>query len=201
MLMQIVLATLGMHQAGVVHYDLKPQNILLDGGLAGYFGVPKVRLTDFGCSQTFNPAGGATFFIAPEVRDTCGTVRYMAPEARLGHSATFAADWWSVGVIALTLAVGKLEMPSPFTDRAGIKFIEQLTSSPEKLNPSLKSSSPVVKDFIALLTKYFLNINPNARLNSVHETSKSFKGEFFADKFWQGGKYGTWNELRALGQD
>ncbi|MDT0614883.1 serine/threonine-protein kinase [Streptomyces lancefieldiae] len=79
-----------LHAAGVVHRDLKPQNILLssDG----------VRLIDFGISH-------ATDLTRTKV--TLGTIAYIAPEQARGEPATPAGDMYALGVTLCTLATGR----------------------------------------------------------------------------------------------
>lgn len=82
-LAELALALNHVHSLGIIYRDLKPENILLDQ--EGH-----IALTDFGLSKL--PMNDKTYSF-------CGTVEYMAPEVvnRRGHS--FAADWWSFGVL------------------------------------------------------------------------------------------------------
>lgn len=85
-----------VHEAGVVHRDVKPANILLDGA-----GVP--HLTDFGISRmlgtTARTVSGALV----------GTAAYMAPEQVLGRGAGPAADIYSLGLVLIESIKGELE--------------------------------------------------------------------------------------------
>ncbi|KAG8268610.1 Ribosomal protein S6 kinase alpha-2 [Homalodisca vitripennis] len=83
-LAELALAVDHIHSLGIIYRDLKPENILLDAD--GH-----ISLTDFGLSKLPLDDQQAYSF--------CGTVEYMAPEIvnRKGHS--FAADWWSFGVL------------------------------------------------------------------------------------------------------
>src|SRR5258706_5469649 len=82
MLMQILQALAYLHQHGVIHNDLKPNNILVVNG--------RVQLLDFGVSS-----------IVGEPRDfLAGTPRYIAPEMLRLSSPTRESDLYAVGVIA-----------------------------------------------------------------------------------------------------
>ena len=82
------------HREGVLHRDLKPGNILIDGA-----GEP--HLTDFGLAKTDND-GSYT-----DAGTMLGTASYMAPELAAGGRATVATDIYSLGVIFYELLTGR----------------------------------------------------------------------------------------------
>ena len=83
-----------MHQIGIVHRDIKLDNILLDGH-------GNVKIGDFGLATKLE-------FDGERKRTICGTPNYIAPEVlegKQGHS--YEVDIWSIGVIIYTLIIGK----------------------------------------------------------------------------------------------
>ncbi|OWZ13565.1 NEK protein kinase [Phytophthora megakarya] len=87
---QIVLALQYLHEHRILHRDLKPKNILLDGD-------DIVKLTDFGVSKMLQ----STFDCAKTVT---GTPHYMAPELLEGSAYDYKSDVWSLGCVLYELA-------------------------------------------------------------------------------------------------
>jgi len=97
-----------IHANGVVHRDLKLQNIMI--GPDGH-----AVIADFGVSRIFNPAGRGDTVVDPvqtilRLRDgknlVMGSIGYMAPEVEMGMPATPESDWFSLGVITYKLLTG-----------------------------------------------------------------------------------------------
>jgi serine/threonine protein kinase len=82
-----------IHEAGVVHRDVKPSNVLLDDG-------DRARLTDFGIAQP-DDATRLT-----QTGHVIGTARYMAPEVLEGEPATERSDLYSCGVVLREATAG-----------------------------------------------------------------------------------------------
>jgi serine/threonine-protein kinase len=89
------------HARGVVHRDIKPQNILLT-----HDGTPV--LTDFGLAKIIGPGSGVT-----QAGALIGTAEYIAPECASGaESAGPAADQYAIALVAYQLLVGRHPFPS-----------------------------------------------------------------------------------------
>ena len=91
---QAALALGAAHEAGVVHRDVKPANILLmpDG---------TVKLTDFGIARAVDGSGQT------QTGEVLGTPHYLSPEQALGEPATGASDLYALGVVAHELLTGR----------------------------------------------------------------------------------------------
>jgi alkyl hydroperoxide reductase subunit AhpC/predicted Ser/Thr protein kinase len=91
------------HAAGVIHGDLKPDNVLIreDGA---------VKITDFGLARREGHSAGTeeTIVWDPEAMPTLsGTPAYMSPEQAAGHSATMASDVFAWGLIVYEMLTGQ----------------------------------------------------------------------------------------------
>ena len=91
---QCALALAAAHEAGVVHRDVKPANVLItpDG---------KVKLTDFGIARAVDAAGHT------RTGEVMGTPQYLAPEQAMGQRVTGATDLYSLGVVGHEMLTGR----------------------------------------------------------------------------------------------
>ncbi len=96
-LAQVAGALAEVHAAGIVHRDVKPENVLV----TWRGGEPWSRLTDFGVAQV---ADGQTL---TQHGYTVGTPAYLAPELALGRTATAAVDVYALGVLGYELLAGR----------------------------------------------------------------------------------------------
>ena len=87
------------HAQGLVHRDVKPQNVLLNGdGLA--------KVTDFGIVRSLDAVGGQT-----ETGTVLGTSHYIAPEQARGERVDALTDVYSFGVVLYELLAGDVPYP------------------------------------------------------------------------------------------
>ncbi|OUE23759.1 protein kinase domain-containing protein [Clavibacter michiganensis] len=114
---QTALALHAAHQAGLVHRDIKPGNLLItpDG---------RVKITDFGIAR-----------IADQVPLTAtgqvmGTVQYLSPEQASGHPASPSTDVYSMGIVAYECLAGR----RPFTGESQVAIaMAQINEQPPEL--------------------------------------------------------------------
>jgi tetratricopeptide (TPR) repeat protein len=100
------------HLAGVVHADLKSDNIIVDQRRAG---ADVVKIVDFGIARLVHaPRDG-------EDRTVCGTPEYMAPEVITGAPPAFAADLYAVGIILYELLVAQ----TPFVASTTLEILNR----------------------------------------------------------------------------
>ncbi len=112
------------HARGIVHRDVKPANLLLDGG-------DSVHVSDFGIASA---AGLDTLTLPGTVLGTAG---YLSPEQARGEAATPASDRYALGVVAFELLTGRrpFAADTPVTEAFG--HLNADVPSAERLEPSL----------------------------------------------------------------
>ena len=118
------------HDHGVLHRDLKPGNIMLDGR-------GRVRITDFGLAALSENMGGE------EV--SAGTPAYMAPEQLAGVEVTQRSDIYSLGLVMYEIFTGKKAY-----EAASIGELLRLreTSSPSNISALVKDIDPLTERVI-----------------------------------------------------
>lgn len=100
------------HAAGIIHRDMKPENIMLtDRG--------RVRITDFGLAKATSQATLATTGML------LGTAGYLAPEMIEHNQATAQGDIYSVGIMAWEMLTGKLPFQSENTVTVMFKHVHE----------------------------------------------------------------------------
>ncbi len=132
---QTATALQAAHDAGLVHRDIKPGNLLITP-------EGRVKITDFGIAR-----------IADQVPLTAtgqvmGTVQYLAPEQASGHTATASTDVYSLGIVAYECLVGK----RPFTGESQVAIaMAQINDTPPPLPDDVPG--PVQRLVLACLAK------------------------------------------------
>lgn len=139
------------HDAGVIHRDVKPQNILID-----HAGEP--HLTDFGLAR--REAGEVTLTLDGQL---LGTPAYMSPEQARGeaHTADRRTDVYSLGAVLFQLLTGEL----PFRGNARMILQQVIQDDP----PSLRKLNAHVPRDLETITLKCLAKDPGRRYLSARE--------------------------------
>ena len=155
---QLAEALAAAHAEGVVHRDLKPQNILVNKD-------DQIYVSDFGLAKSFNEgAVGMT-----RTGAFMGTPRYMSPEQVEGKPADQRSDIYAYGLILYEMVTGDV----PFTGESTLKVmyqrIQEKPKSPKIANPSLPNW--VVRIIMKCIEK-----EAEARYQSAYEILADLQG-------------------------
>jgi serine/threonine-protein kinase len=143
------------HARGVVHRDIKPDNILLEAG------SDRALVTDFGIAafgDTNTPVGAAM-----------GTVHFMSPEQALGAAPDVRGDVYALGVTAFAALAGR----KPFEGASGMAVIAQQAGNAA---PAIRTFAPTLSSAAAAVVDRALAREPEARWGSVEEFAAALQG-------------------------
>jgi len=146
------------HSQGILHRDLKPGNILLDGR-----GEPLV--SDFGLAKWLDTTTDLTRTLT-----VFGTPGYIAPEQAQGpaKNLTAAADIYSIGAVLFDLFTGR----PPFRGEHALAVIKQAAEKPA---PKLRTLAPSADRDLETICARCLEREPNARYHSASDLAEDLE--------------------------
>lgn len=137
------------HRQGVIHRDLKSQNVIINSS-------NQIKIIDFGLEHTAHLKGmTATGLIM-------GTPEYMAPEQVAGNKVDERADIYSLGIILYELFTGRVPFSGDSAIAVGFKQIKEAPEAPCRINPQIPPE--IEATILKALEK-----NPIRRQHSVGE--------------------------------
>jgi len=144
------------HEIGVVHRDVKPQNIFLAHGK-----YPKIL--DFGVAKVADTGGITARGVA------VGTPRYMSPEQASGEKLDGRSDLYAVGLVLYEMMVGR----GPFDDArdANEMLLAHLSHPPPRLSTRVGSVTRDLEEFLGTL----LAKNPGARPPTARDAAAALR--------------------------
>jgi serine/threonine-protein kinase len=152
------------HTAGIVHRDIKPDNILLSGGTA--------VVSDFGIAKAMDLARATVSgeYTLTTPGSSLGTPSYMAPEQVAGDQVDHRADIYAWGVVAWELVAGR----HPFADRTTRQAM--LTAHLTEPPPPIQDHAKAVPPSVAALIMACLHKDPDRRPQSATELLAGLEG-------------------------
>ena len=157
---QICDALQAAHEVGVIHRDVKPDNLfVLDRD-----GHDFVKVLDFGVAKLVTPLGDVPLTTTVE-GTIVGTPAYMAPEQATGGNADARTDLYSVGVVLYELLAGH----PPFQAPGFGQLVAQVLSSPPPPLPSHTRSGDRISPALASVARRCLAKSPDDRYPSLRE--------------------------------
>ncbi|HEY7343796.1 MAG TPA: serine/threonine-protein kinase [Ktedonobacterales bacterium] len=150
------------HQHGIVHCDVKPSNVLLDG-------QGRLLLADFGIAYLYGPSSGHADVPTILTRDgeVIGTPSYMAPEQFKGQRVGPAADIYALGVMLYLLTAGRLPFAGATPVAVGMAHLRETPLSPCLYRPDLPG--PAAAAILSALAK-----DPRRRFESAGALALAF---------------------------
>jgi eukaryotic-like serine/threonine-protein kinase len=142
------------HAQGVIHRDLKADNILLENGSG------RALVTDFGIAQVRTQTGGSG------EREIVGTAEYMSPEQACGEAVDERSDVYSLGVVGYFAASARL----PFEGETVSAVLAQHMTQPA---PPLASVGPEVSGTLARAVDRCLAKEPGQRFQTAGELASA----------------------------
>jgi eukaryotic-like serine/threonine-protein kinase len=145
---QILSALRFAHRHGIVHRDIKPHNVLVDG-------EGRVKVTDFGIAR----AGTSQM---TETGSIVGTAQYLSPEQARGGEVDPRSDLYSLGVVLYELLTGKTPFDGETPVEIAMKHLSTTPKPPSKLRPDVPRDLDMV--VMRALAK-----NPDERYQTADE--------------------------------
>ncbi len=127
---QITKALSHAHSRGIIHRDIKPQNIMVlrDGS---------VKVADFGIACLANSANTLT-------QEALGSVHYMSPEQAKGDRIDARSDIYSSGVVLYEMLTGRLPFEGDSAVSVAIQHLSSVPLSPREINPDVPEALELI---------------------------------------------------------
>jgi len=149
---QIAEGLAAAHAMDLIHRDIKPGNVLLEGG------QHKVKITDFGLARAADDAS------MTQSGQIAGTPMYMAPEQALGETLDQRVDLFSLGTVLYQMAAGR----PPFRANTAVAVLKRVAEdTPRNIREVIPETPQWLCDIIAKLHAK----NPDERYQSAREVA------------------------------
>ena len=147
-------AALGVaHRAGLVHCDVKPQNMLVTND-------SRVKVTDFGIARAMSAS------VPQNVETVWGTPHYFSPEQAAGEPPTPASDVYSLGVVLYEMLAGRVPFDAP--DHTALA-LQHMRDEP----PPLTALNPAVPIQIEQIVNKALAKDPASRYRTADQLGRA----------------------------
>jgi serine/threonine protein kinase len=154
---QICAGLTAAHALGIVHRDMKPENVYLTGNLD----APVAKIIDFGISK----AADATGSNLTKTGMIMGTPSFMAPEQARGDKVTHLCDVYATGAILYTLVTGKRPFDKPDATATLTAVLLEEPARPRSIDPNIPEG-------LEAIIQHAMAKNPNDRFASLADLDR-----------------------------
>jgi serine/threonine-protein kinase len=137
------------HRAGLVHADIKPQNILMTKD-------DVVKVTDFGIAQALSDTQPGVISSAEREGVVWGSPHYFAPEQARGEKPTPASDVYAIGIVLFEMLTGRLPYTGSSQQELALAHIRERV-------PMVTEFNPAIPDSLAQIVYKVMGKEPSAR--------------------------------------
>jgi serine/threonine protein kinase len=137
------------HRRGLIHRDIKPQNILMSP-------EGQVKVADFGIARALD----ATEMTGPGM--VLGTAHYLSPEQAQGKLADFSSDLYALGIVLFEMLTARLPFEADNAVGIAMQHVQAEPPSPRRFNPAVSAEA-------AAVVLRGLNKQPSERYSSAAE--------------------------------
>lgn len=124
---QLALGLAKAHKQGIVHRDIKPQNILVKGD-------GTLKITDFGIAQSEDALQ------LTKTDSVIGSIHYLAPELVRGEGASVQSDIYALGIIFYEILTGEVPFSGDMPVEIAMKQLQEPIPSVQTFNPNIPNS-------------------------------------------------------------
>ncbi len=154
--MQIADGLAAAHDQGMIHRDVKPANVLVDGDIS------RVMITDFGLARAVDDV------VMTQTGWLAGTPHYMSPEQARGEELDHRSDLFSLGSLMYFLATGR----EPFRAEQPLAVLRKITSRAHTPARNVNAEVPAA---LSRIIDILLEKKPSARFESAHDLKRDLQ--------------------------
>ncbi|HTU16171.1 MAG TPA: protein kinase [Solirubrobacterales bacterium] len=158
------------HEVGMVHRDVKPQNVLIDS-------TGRAKLTDFGISRQLNDEG------VTATGRVIGTTDYVAPEQAMGKDVDPRSDIYSLGIVLYEMLTGDVPFEADNQIGVAMKHVNEPIPDIQVQRPDISAAS-------ARVVEKATAKDPDDRYDTIEEMSEDLQAALEVEAIRAGGTTG-----------